>query len=161
MIVGGRFEGDDDEWTQFVQHDAYGVALAMIVDACRQYARFARAVGAGADRLLDSFLARSSFDHRIIQPAHDLLAATWRARDGIAPTLPFGSEEERRRERRNAWLAWLEGEVASWIDEPALVRAFIVAVATDDQVESDRAEAVLIALTQERCRLSALRPLAP
>jgi hypothetical protein len=123
MIVGTFFAGDDDTEIAWKQHDAYGEALGAIIQVSNRLTLFARSL------LDDEAHARwgtiDTCDHRTLQGAHDLLAATWRFKNDFRQSdLPL----ERRAESlvphkpENLWLWWLRDELEKWVWQPALVR---------------------------------------
>lgn len=133
MIISTFFNSDDDDPTKNVQHDIYGQALWVIVGGCRSHVRAAEAIlGTEASWVL-TFIHVETFDHRLIQMPHDLLAAVWRFRTGrIHPVLPFEEPETWRRTTEGAWLDWLRNEIDRWGDfHPCLIRATAQALAIE------------------------------
>lgn len=121
MIVGGpRFDGDESLSARREQHDAYGAALSILVRGCNRH--FANAA---ALLQVAPTLSVVTFDDRMLQEAHDTLAAVWRHRCSVAqPPLPsLGLDAV-------GWLGWLEAEVTRWHDYPHLARLTLQA-ATD------------------------------
>jgi hypothetical protein len=120
LIVGQMFENDDDDELAWKQHDVYDQALIIIVSCCNQLVSFAKSVL--QDTVHDEWGTCNHFDHRVLQGAHDTLAAAWRFRnDARQFTLPFDppSKPVPAEER---WREWLRHEVMAWIDHPDLVR---------------------------------------
>jgi hypothetical protein len=152
MIVGSKFDGDDDDPTKWLQHDVYGVALSIILDGCRAYARLAMPL-TGEDVTLRRFLNLDGVDHRTLQDAHDLAAAWWRFRTGRHyPVLPLVPERDGGKGCQEEWLAGLRTEVASWVYEPWLVRALIVAPSTSGGRDDGEAEDGVLFLLRSRYR---------
>ena len=126
MIVGSLFRGDEDTDVMWLQHDVYGEALGIITSICQEYTHLAH-------RILDywdgwEFIP--SFDHRTLQYAHDVIAATWRFRGlpqirQIALLIDRKVVEEPNFQRH--WLNWLDVEVRSWMHDPYLIR-FVVKI---------------------------------
>lgn len=110
MIVAGRFAGDDADNVMRAQHDVYGAALAIIHDAVLRRWRDAQAILA-CEAEGFAGLARDSFDHRVAQDAHDLMAAIWRAQRRIYdPQLPFDGKSPSS--LMEDWLNWLRAFMA-------------------------------------------------
>ena len=141
MIVGHYFEGDDDRDVAWLQHDVYGEALYVIASTCNQYARFAR--GVLNDTQHREWGTVDTFDHRTLQGAHDLLAATWRFyNDFSQPELPFKPESALDRVKEQ-WLRWVKDEVKDWITQPRLIRLVQVILTNQNSPPGYRAEAEL------------------
>ena len=124
MIVASFFRGDDDTDVMWLQHDVYGEALGIITSICQEYTHLAH-------QILDDwddweFVAR--FDHRTLQYAHDIIAATWRFRclsqiRQIA--LPVDRKAIELPNFQRHWLNWLDVEVRSWMHDPYLIRLVV------------------------------------
>lgn len=134
MIVCPLFNGDDDSLIAWKQHDVYPTALAIMVQSCNRLARFAKAVL--DDETHPTWGNIESCDHRTLQGAHDILAATWRFRHdcrqaeldldrGLLPPVPRTPE--------NRWIGWLTQEVESWVYAPHLVRHVLLILANQNQ----------------------------
>ncbi len=139
LWVCSCFVGDEDMVLAWKQHDVYGRALGAIVSACNRYASFAKVVL--ADTGHDEWGTIETFDHRVLQGGHDLLAAAWRyGHDSRQGVLPFeGSEHTPSSEL--LWLDWLQTEVSAWIDEPQLVRSVQLALTNQNRPIGYLAEA--------------------
>ncbi len=139
MIVCSCFAGDEDMVLAWKQHDVYRQALGIIVSTCNRYASFSKAVL--ADTCHDEWGETETFDHRVLQGGHDLLAAAWRyghdSRQGVLPL--EGAEHAPSFE--SLWLEWLRTEVAAWIDEPRLVRSVQLTLTNQNQPIGYLAEA--------------------
>ena len=120
MYVIALFEDDVDTEVAWKQHDVYSEALGIIVSRCNQYAEFARHLLDDADH--PDWGTVSSFDHRTLQHAHDLLAAVWRFRNNLRqPGLPFASKDSLDKVQ-TLWLEWVRNEISGWIYCPERVR---------------------------------------
>jgi len=108
MIVCSMFVGDDYDELKWQQHDAYNQALQILIRECVRRLKSAEAINGGPLDLGDAYRAReAAYDHRDLQTAHDLIAAIWRAEQGLTqPPLPIpGFHIEKF---ATEWLAWLE-----------------------------------------------------
>ena len=140
VIVATRFDGDDDMHIQWLQHDVYGQALAIIADTCQRYEHFARAV-LGDDQ--GGWEPIRSFDHRTLQHAHDILAAAWRFKHVLRlrqMKLPVDRKNEGEPAFINHWLTWLQEEVDSWIAAPYRVRLVVKILANQNEPAGYKAE---------------------
>lgn len=142
MIVGHYFEDDVDTKLQWAQHDVYRDALRIIVTICDDLALFAR-------RLLEDEAHKgwgetTRYDHRTLQMAHDLIAATWRYR--FAPSersFPFAEtnlEFSADASAMRGWLAWLKNEMWSWVNAPNLVRSVQIILTNQNEEQGYDAE---------------------
>lgn len=73
VIVGYNFEGDDDHFMKWRQHDVYGDALRIIIFSCKAHSENAAALLQAA--LPVGWQLGPTFDHRVLQDCHDILAA--------------------------------------------------------------------------------------
>ena len=121
MIVAPRFAGDDGISLAKAQHDVYGDALAILIEECNRFARFAKTLLDDTEHDDWGRIESGNCDHRTLQAAHDLLAAAWRY--GVPqPILPLAkTTNDPSIETR--WLNWLRRELSRWIEYPHLVRS--------------------------------------
>ena len=120
MIVGEYFPGDDNNHVQWIQHDCYGEALAMIGKWCRnRYLSSVRDLDIPTlirNKALS--LPMNGFDHRTLQLFHDFLAASFRFynAEDLQPKLPFPGEDEEKR-IKSMWFSYLEIELERFSTE--------------------------------------------
>lgn len=153
MIAAGRFDGDDADDVIMAQHDVYGPALAVIIRIVGDRWRDAHAiVGLRHDESL-VFPPISNVDHRVLQDAHDLLAAIWRCeRQLFHPVLQV--KDLRLPELMADWLAWLDAYLRC--AEGALVGAIARSMIHQNSEEGYAAEDRAIGVLKER--LKSMRP---
>ena len=138
MIVGKSFEGDNTK-LGWLQHDVYHQALGIILEGCRGHLECS-CVMLGVP-LRGFWPLDRSTDHRMIQRAHDLLAAAWRHQ--VCPTAPdLYDSPQAHPVSVDEWLPWLRAEVASWHGEPdivACIRTIVINQSADSgyQAEDD------------------------
>jgi hypothetical protein len=78
MIVGKFFPGDDNETLKWVQHDAYpGILSWLYTFPAQRYINAAKILEVQDDRFV-KITAIQGFDHRVLQAAHDHIAAYFR-----------------------------------------------------------------------------------
>ena len=141
MIVSRSFEGDDDDFMKWRQHEVYGDALRIIISACKAHSENAAALL--QTTLPIGWQLGPTFDHRVLQDCHDILAAAWRYEANPAQgVLTFGrqpgdSEDVIR------WLQWLQDQVTAWNTEPHLVRLVMTALANQNTAPGYAAETTL------------------
>lgn len=128
MIIGTCFDDDSVE-AGWIQHDVYYDALRIIRTECRDMTvRAASLLGQEPP----SVIKIDGIDHRSLQTAHDLIAATWRFRSQIVQRhLPFADGEadlDQDNKLADRWLLWLKQEVRSWYDAPHLVHQLMTIV---------------------------------
>ena len=129
MIVCRVFENDGNEALKDVQHGEYMRSVGSIF-------RAARAVLAQADAIIGSDLLiveRSrqvrTFDHRVLQDAHDILAAAFRHEADDGGQLILGEDAQAQLLRyRNQWLQWLDGKLQDLVRYPQFVRSVVECV---------------------------------
>ena len=122
MIVTKYFVGDSDGQTQLSQASVYPDALRIIVRDCAGPEKLAH-MGINDD-WSETLNPSDGFDHRTLQAAHDILAATWRFRHAswfrqswpqpadIPPDFPIWDKMQPG--RAADWLRDLENETKSW-----------------------------------------------
>jgi hypothetical protein len=129
VIVGPRFDGDDYEALQWKQHDAYHQALAIIVQEA--LGRLKRAEALLGPSALGDLVRQNDFDHHVLQDAHDLIAAIWRARHGHThPTLPLAGLHIEK--AATEWLDWLRSFVRAELDDRLMRSVLIVGYVDPD-----------------------------
>ena len=143
MIVGKFYAGDEMDLAER-QHHVYNEALAIIVRTCNRYTRIAITILQDTEH--EEWGRVTSFDHRTIQVAHDLLAAAWRFKVSPPQTrVPFADGGAAERDM-TCWLEWLQAEVSSWIDEPWMIRHFQLILANQNQAVGYKAETSLASM---------------
>lgn len=161
MFVGSMFVGDDDENVMMIQHAAYGYAVGRIFQRTQQRYLLAAAILGVVDDMAATLGRISSFDHRVFQEAHDLLAAGFRAYLPQISQLELGEKRADLQGRiRQRWLDWLEAELGELVDNPEFVRAACEAVAMSNTPTGLRAERKLGVLLRSRLPPGA-QPLRP
>lgn len=151
MFVGSMFVGDDDENVMVIQHAEYGYAVGRILQRTQQRYLLAAAILGVEDEMTEPLRRISSFDHRVLQDAHDLIAAGFRAHLPRISQLELGEEKADLQDRiRQRWLDWLEAELGELVDNPEFVRAACEAVVMSNTPTGLRAERRLGVLLRSR-----------
>ena len=151
MIISYCFKGDNYKNVKYVQHDVYETALWQIFEQARSlYLQSSKILNIATD-VSEAIAHIISFDHRVLQATHDLIAAYFRyvQEDDFYPDL-FEQKltEEKRIEK--LWFQWLDNHLNILLEEPAIVRAICTAVAFQNTERSYQAEDLLHVLLKER-----------
>ena len=128
MIIGEAYISDNNKALKMAQHETYSHNIVAIFEMARS--EFVRADAILNAQLLIAETAESinKFDHRVLQDAHDIMAASYRYRcdDGVQPRLwPEGGERSSYGPR---WNRWFTLELEKMIKHPSFVRAVVEAV---------------------------------
>jgi|GEM_PF-836408 len=115
MIVGDYFKGDNDESLKWVQHDAYGDLIGNIYRYAKErYLNSIKLIG------IDTPLAKKvesvqSFDHRILQFPHDIIAAWYRHKNGQKGQLTlFPVDGSQEKHLLNGWTRFFHNTIREW-----------------------------------------------
>lgn len=128
MILSEEFQGDDNSRLKAVQHDLYPESVAAIFDTARRAMVLADAVLMTNLELVRKAKAITHFDHRVLQAAHDILAARYRyLHDDAGQTDLFETTGLELRYTRN-WSGWLDAELQKLARIPVFVRSAVEAV---------------------------------
>lgn len=148
MWVGRVFPGDEHERVMYAQHGVYGdVVVELVRRGLEHYAKAVDMTGTGVAPA-PTIRAIESFDHRVVQEAHDLIAAWYRfSAFGREPVLPELLDEARERER---WRTFAGEEIGRLLEQPPFVRALVTAVVFQNQKEGRAAERDMEEFLRER-----------
>ena len=81
MIVGNSFENDNNEVLKYVQVKSYGQSLSLIFDVVKKQYITADSILQANHPNIPLLNKINSFDHRVLQAAHDNIAAAFRYRN--------------------------------------------------------------------------------
>jgi len=140
VIVCERFPGDTNGELMNVQHDVYGWALGQLFESARAvYLHSARVIGIDTPLTQSLETSDGRFDHRVLQEAHDLLAARFRRMrpDLQQPDLEPGEHGQRLRQE---WCRYLSKEATRLAEQPLICRAIVKAVVYQNTQAGYRAE---------------------
>lgn len=154
MWVGSCFVGDTNKTLMDVQHDMYGQTLWHLFESARRrYLSSAGLLNVTSDltKLLRSV---QSFDHRVLQSAHDKIAAYYRfvCADPGQPRLTESVEDYATRLRQE-WGNFYPHEFDELIQIDDVVLAILHAVAYASTEQGFAAEKDLDALLDARYRM--------
>ena len=129
MIISKVYENDCNELLKDVQHDAYWRSIGSIFKAAR--AELLQADAILGTNLLIAEKARKvqALDHRVLQNAHDILAAAFRYHHDDGGQLALGESPDAQRLRYSIeWAQWLEEQLRELIKYPQFVRSTVECV---------------------------------
>jgi hypothetical protein len=129
LITGRAYPSDENDLLKNVQHDLYSRHVSELFDAARKAMVWADDV-LGADLLVaKKARAVERFDHRVLQDAHDIMAAAFRhGYDDGGQHLLLEGERDLRERYRLAWLAWFAAELETLAKSPRFVRSVVQTV---------------------------------
>lgn len=138
-MIGPMFDGDD-LFAADRQHDIYGHACNIVCSTCFHLVRLATTL-LGNERHA-TWQPVSTYDHRTLQMAHDLLAAAWRFRTESRQRNLFWDPTERT-PLEIQWLDWLRQEVSGWTYHAYLVAYVMTILNNQNRPAGDKAESQL------------------
>lgn len=150
MIVGGRFRGDRNESLMWIQHDLYSSLLGYLYHCSRdRYLRAARYVGVQTE-LAAIISEKEGFDHRVLQDAHDYIAACYRFSHDDGGQIPLGAEPRQYDELlRGQWSSFFQEEARNLAEFDAISLAILGAVAYQNTEKGYDCEGQLLSLLKE------------
>jgi hypothetical protein len=152
MIICPWFSGDTNRALQKVQHDLYPFVVGLLFDRPRKrYLRSAQLLG------VHTFFAQkvapiTRFDHRVLQRAHDIVAADYRFfwDDGGQVPLPLARRERYEDLLERRWKEFYTQEVTNLTEDDSIVVAVLTAVAFQNKDTGYDAEDRLQELLEAR-----------
>ena len=144
MIVAPRFPGDTNERLMWLQHDLYSSLVGLLYSIARErYNDACQYIGVDTPLRRD-VIKRQGVDHRVLQDAHDLIAAAYRLTQPGGVQLAFGEDVTSWDERqRRAWSTFFQEETARLTDDAALTRVILTAAVNENTPAGYAAEAEL------------------
>lgn len=126
MIVCDYFPEDGNELLKNVQHDEYSNSVLKIFQAARGvFVEATQRLDVG-QAIAERVLAVKSFDHRVLQNAHDIIAAFFRCHlDAGCPDLP---EVEQSAAYLDYWREWLDEILEDLMCHEEIVRGVLHSV---------------------------------
>lgn len=129
MIVGTSYPSDDNNQLKDVQHELYWRLVPRLFAAARAELLRAEEILETQVVIAEKARAIESVDHRVLQDAHDIMAAAFRhGHDDGSQLRLLETEAERGERYRAAWLEWFETELAALAKIPRFVRSTVQAV---------------------------------
>lgn len=128
MIVASQFEGDTNKVLQDAQHESYWENIGLVFLVCAE-----KMIEASELIQIDAEIATQlrrieSFDHRVLQDTHDIIAAYYRYINSDFPQLPLPLIERTKQRYTLEWSSWLRDELKELSRSPYFVRGVVNAV---------------------------------
>lgn len=140
MIYTNVFNGDSNESLKRAQISVYGNAISKMFEVCwRQYV-FAANLLQLTDAVGQRLKEITSFDHRILQDAHDIVAAYYRFEHGDNMQICLSEEPCSIEQYERLWIDWLNLELQALSMSPGFVRGVARAVVFQNTDLGYRAE---------------------
>lgn len=150
MIVGSKFPGDDNDVLMWVQHDLYGSAVGRVFGACKERYMAAISLTGASTELAERIRDRSTFDHRVLQDAHDWIAARFRYVFDPAGQMPLPYDGLSYKEYLGrCWSEFFPDEVRRLSEYDTFVLAVLTSVAYQNTDPGYQAEDALVAWLQD------------
>ena len=151
MIVGSEFPGDGNQTLKHIQHDLYSGLVGYLYHYARE--RYLKAAGfVGVDTELARILRdKPSFDHRVLQGAHDQIAAFYRFAHDDGGQIPLGiGPQEYEDLLRQRWSGFLHPEARNLAEVDAISHAVLAVVAYQNTEKGYACERQLADLLRQR-----------
>lgn len=151
MIVSSVFPGDMNEPLMLIQHDLYWSLIGFLYTCAKQ--RYLEAIHlTGVETELSRRIKdKPSFDHRVLQDAHDTIAAYFRFAHDDGGQMPLFSEGRTYEENlRKTWSEFWYTEVRRLVSFDPIVIAILTATAYENSDPGYAAETHLRQLLREQ-----------
>lgn len=154
MIVGYSFKGDNDDELKWIQHDDYDRNIVMLYFKPRlKYINAINLIQKKTE-LYYKIKEKRSFDHRVLQSHHDLIAAYFRFNNpkSYYMKLRFNDNEQEKRntyrkiEKLNEWRIFWDKTIEQLLNDNEIIRTILEAVAYQNTDKGYLAENKLIRL---------------
>jgi|LSQX01.2.fsa_nt_gb hypothetical protein len=158
MIIGYCFEGDDNEFLWQIQCNLYGESSYHLVSTARhKYLDACHLINYSSNFSI-SVRNIKTFDHRVLQATHDIIAAWYRYKyaDRVAQlSLPLSEPSTSPTETieetyRKQWRKFWQKETENLTNEGPFIRAILQAVVYQNLEKGYQAEELLWNLLIER-----------
>ncbi len=137
LIVGSKFYGDDNTTVMDIQHDEYGSIIIELVRRAIEKYGYAEAIlnvptlypwsiSPEPGKNLPSPIT-DTFDHRVVQEPHDLIAAYFRFRK--YPHGPLFKEDVDKIDCIRRWHQFATQEIGELLESPLFARAVVMSIA--------------------------------
>jgi hypothetical protein len=153
LIVAGQFEGDDNKRAMLVQHDMYWRQVGLMVSLARDRLKSAEAA-TGSQTVLGLIQeSNTAVDHRVLQLAHDRLAAHFRwMNEAWLRRGPHESDRVYDLRVAGNWHLFFVQEWMQLLQEPKFLHAVLEAIAFQNSETGYRAEDAVDSALRARYR---------
>lgn len=128
MIISDVFPGDNNTTLKRVQHDLYPQSVVAIFEAALRTMVLADAVLMTNLELVTKAKAIERFDHRVLQDAHDILAARFRHLHDDGGQIDLLDPADPNVMYIQAWSDWRASQLKELATYPDFVRSAVEAV---------------------------------
>ena len=153
MLVGSRFPGDTAHWVMNLQLDSYPDTLAAFVEYAIDRSLYAeRILGIARSDVGDfsrQFKTRPDYDHRILQSAHDDIAAMFRFRHHRWP-LFAQPEQGNPTETLAAWRPFAIEEFRALMHDPRFATGLFDALRFQNKPRGYAGETTMLNVLHQR-----------
>ena len=141
MIISQVYPGDENKILMQVQYDEYDRNIGRIFSSARDELAHADAILDAKLLITDTALAVKRFDHRVLQDAHDIIAAAFRYHNDDGGQLRLFEDAEKQRARyAHEWNEWLGRQLLLFLRYPVFVRSVVECVVFANNVMGYMAE---------------------
>jgi hypothetical protein len=135
MIVGENFRGDIHDRVKWLQHDVYPYKLSVLFNIARQKYLHAEQMLNTKTELGSLIPKITSFDHRTLQDAHDIIAGYFRFkfREELDPKIQFEGEPDDDTRILNLWNDFFNKEVDALTNSGEFSRAVLKSAAYNNK----------------------------
>lgn len=141
MIISQVYPGDENEILMQVQYDEYDRNIGRIFSSARDELAHADAILDAKLLITDTALAVKRFDHRVLQDAHDIIAAAFRYHNDDGGQLRLFEDAEKQLARyAHEWNEWLGRQLLLFLRYPVFVRSVVECVVFANNVMGYMAE---------------------
>lgn len=141
MIVTSVYRNDDNALLMSVQHDDYMRSVGSIFRAATNALVRADDLLGTELLIVEKARAVTTFDHRTLQGAHDILAAAYRYRHDDGGQMMLFEEASAKAARYCVhWRAWLGEQLHDLVEYPQFVRSVVESVVFANSVMGALAE---------------------
>ena len=158
MIIAPKFYGDDNTTVMNIQHDEYGRIISEFVRRAIEKYRYAEAIlnvqtlypwssSPEPGKKLPSPIT-GTFDHRVVQEPHDLIAAFFRFKEYLRG--PLFKEEVDKADCIRRWYQFASQEIGELLEMPYFARAMVLAIAEQNNEIGYANEETMLELLKTR-----------
>lgn len=141
MIVGNRFQNDNNELLKNIQKESYGKTLSLIFNVAKKQYMTADSILQANHPNIPLLNKINSIDHRVLQAAHDNIAAAFRFRSqDIRQLNLFDKVKDESNEYMKLWSEWIYNELSVLKENANFVRNVIEAVIHSNEEKGYAAE---------------------
>ena len=146
MNIDSTFYGDENKTVMHIQHDEYGSIISEFVSGAIKKYRYAEAILAVSTEIGKNL--PSSFDHRVVQDTHDMIAAFFRFKEYSHGSL--FKEEIDKPDCIRRWHQFASREIGELLEMPYFARAMILAVVDKTSKMPDENEKAMLEILENR-----------